>query len=112
VLDDEPIGAARAERAGIGITEDAAVLLGHEIRVAPGDERFMPPGHLFAARRLEFIARSALSHGMAVDCGYRIYVGRSGGPDRDFAHGSTLFWTIFDGRKRHKRKGRPERPPS
>src|SRR5690606_9018008 len=94
VLHDEPIGAARPEWTGIGIAEDAAVLFGHEVRVAPGDECFIPPGHLFAARRLEFVARTSLSHGVAVDCCYRIYLRRSSGPERDFAHSSTLFWTI------------------
>ena len=81
VLHSETIGRPRAVRSGIGVSDHRALDQGDEIGKAPVNQRSKAPRHLGQVGWDQLERRSAVTHRVRVDLGYKGKIGLGGGPD-------------------------------
>ena len=86
ILDREFICRPRPPFAGIGIAQDAALKLGHEMRQADVEHGGATARHLGKVGRIDLEGGRAVQHVMGVDFGAARHIGLGRGPHDQLAH--------------------------
>ena len=87
ILDAPVVRGAGPIGTRIGVADDGAGTLGHQIRIAAQHQRVQTPGHFGLVRRLDLERRRAVFDRMRIDARDRRDVARRDWTDADRGHG-------------------------